>query len=90
MKRLVCVSAVLSALAIPLAVGQPPPPPGGGKVEAAGRRQPGGILGEQLGEYLTLEGTRAEGGKVGTRTLLVDTIGGKKLAKPIKPPKVTT
>src|SRR2546425_5049390 len=83
MKGFVCASAVLFALAIPLAVGKAPPPPGGGKVEAAGPRQPGGVLGDQLGEYLTVEGVRAEGGKVGTRTLLVDTVGGKKLAKPV-------
>jgi len=83
MKGLVCASAVLFALAIPLAVGQPPPPPGGGKAEAAGPRQPGGVLGGQLGEYLTVEGTRGDGGKAGTRTLLVDTVGGKRLATPV-------
>lgn len=88
MKRFVCsgvmgASAVLCLLAIPRAVGQPPPPSGGGKVVAVGPRQPGGVLGDQLGEYLTVEGVRAEGGKVGTRTLLVDKVGGKKLAKPV-------
>src|SRR5437764_4816354 len=79
----VCATAVLCALAIPLAIGQPPPRPGSAKVEAAGPRQPGGLLGRQLGAYLTVEGVQAEGGKVGTRTLLVDTIGGKRLDKPV-------
>jgi hypothetical protein len=54
-------------------------------VESTGPRQPSGVgvLGERLGAYLAIEGTRAERGKVGVRTLLVDAIGGKKLAKPV-------
>src|SRR5262249_41414187 len=40
-------------------------------------------LGYQLGKYLTIEGVRAEEGKVGSRTLLVDTVSGKKLDKPV-------
>lgn len=44
---------------------------------------PKGRLGHPLGTYLTIEGVRAEAGKVGTRTLLVDTINGKKLDRPI-------
>jgi hypothetical protein len=88
MKAFVCASAVLFALAVSIAVGQQSRQAGGGKVESVGARQPRqpsgvGILGERLGFYLTIEGTRAERGKVGTRTLLVDTVGGKKLAKPV-------
>lgn len=44
---------------------------------------PKGRLGHPLGTYLTIEGVRAEAGKVGTQTLLVDTINGKKLDEPI-------
>jgi hypothetical protein len=44
---------------------------------------PKGRLGHPLGTYLTIEGVRAEAGKVGTRTLLVDTVNGKKLDRPI-------
>ena len=44
---------------------------------------PKGRLGHPLGSYLTIEGLRAEAGKVGTQTLLVDTINGKKLNEPI-------
>ncbi len=42
-----------------------------------------GRLGYPLGTYLTIEGVRMEEGKVGTRTLLVDTINGQKLTEPI-------
>jgi hypothetical protein len=80
---IVCASAALGVLAVPLAVGQPPPAPGGRAVEAAGPREPGGVLGARLGEYLTVEGVRAEDGKVGTHTLVVDTVGGRKLARPV-------
>lgn len=44
---------------------------------------PKGKLGYRLGVYLTIEGIRMERGKVGTRTLLVDTVNGKKLETPI-------
>ena len=44
---------------------------------------PIGSLGYRLGDYLTVEGTRAEGAKVGIQTLLVDTVNGKKLRKQI-------
>jgi len=40
-------------------------------------------LGIYLGEYLTIEGVRAERGKVGKQTLIIDTVGGKKLDTPI-------
>lgn len=79
---MVCAGAALCATAISIAVGQPPVAPGGAKVEAVGPRQPGGYFGD-LGKYLTIEGGRAEGGKVETGTLLVDTVEGKKLDKPI-------
>jgi hypothetical protein len=44
---------------------------------------PFGSLGHPLGSYLTIEGVRVEKGKVGIRTLLVDTVNGKKLEKPV-------
>lgn len=44
---------------------------------------PMGRLGYKLGTYLTIEGIRAEKGKVGVRTLLVDTINGEKIDTPI-------
>ncbi len=47
-------------------------------------RQPGGLLSDQLGVYLTIEGLRAEGAKVETGTLLVDTVDGKKLKNPVR------
>ncbi|VTR94509.1 sigma-70 family rna polymerase sigma factor : RNA polymerase sigma factor, sigma-70 family OS=Singulisphaera acidiphila (strain ATCC BAA-1392 / DSM 18658 / VKM B-2454 / MOB10) GN=Sinac_0185 PE=4 SV=1: Sigma70_r2: Sigma70_r4_2 [Gemmata massiliana] len=46
-------------------------------------RQPGGVFRDWLGEYLTIEGTLYEGGKVEAGTLLVDTVNGKKLDKPV-------
>jgi RNA polymerase sigma factor (sigma-70 family) len=47
-----------------------------------GPRQPGGILGDQLGKYLIIEGVLAEGGKIESGTILVDTVDGKKLNTP--------
>jgi hypothetical protein len=62
---------------------QAPVAPRDGAVKAAGPRQPGGLLRDRLGEYLTIEGVLAAGGKIETGTLLVDTVDGKKLAKPV-------
>jgi hypothetical protein len=86
MKRFVysgiaCTGFVLCTMALPI-FAQPPVAPAGAKV-AVGPRQPGGLLRDQLGEYLTIEGVRAEGGKIETGTLLVDTVDGKKLDKPV-------
>ena len=44
---------------------------------------PIGRLGYRIGSYLTIEGVRAEQGKGGVRTLLVDTISGFKLNEPV-------
>ena len=51
--------------------------------QGGGSGIPMGRLGQPLGTYLTIEGVRMEEGKVGTRTLLVDTVHGKKLSSPI-------
>ncbi len=50
-----------------------------------GDRVPMGRLGRPIGSYLTIEGVRmgAEQGKVGTKTLLVDTVNGSELEQPI-------
>lgn len=45
-------------------------------------RQPVGYFGS-LGRYLTIEGAKAEGVKVPSNSLLVDTVNGTKLEKPI-------
>lgn len=58
--------------------GPPPSKPGYRTVEP-----PVGTLGYRIGSYLTIEGVRAEKGKVGVHTLLVDTISGYKLDKPV-------
>lgn len=58
--------------------GAPPFPPGDRNVEP-----PIGRLGYRIGTLLTIEGTRAEKGKVGTQTLAVDTVNGFKLAKAV-------
>jgi len=44
---------------------------------------PAGRLGFPLGTYLRIEGVRVDGPKYGGRTLLVDSINGKKLDTPI-------
>ncbi|HKA08586.1 MAG TPA: hypothetical protein VKD71_15110 [Gemmataceae bacterium] len=74
-------AAIVCLIAIPRATAEPTAP-GGGKVIAA-PPMPAGKLGTYLGEYLKIEGVRAEFGKVGKQTLIVDTVGGKKLDKPI-------
>ncbi|HEY8504817.1 MAG TPA: sigma-70 family RNA polymerase sigma factor [Gemmataceae bacterium] len=67
-----------------LPVKPPPAAPGAAKAEPVRPRPPGGILGDHLGVYMTIEGVRFEGrGKVETGTLLVDTVNGKKLEKPV-------
>jgi len=82
---LMWTGAAICALMTPHAIGQPTVGPGGGKVESSGPHTPGGKLGVALGEYVTIEGVRAEEGAfVGTRTLVADTVGGKKLDKSIR------
>ena len=44
---------------------------------------PSGRLGYPLGKYLTIEGMRAERGKVGVNTLLVDKVDGQNVSPPI-------
>lgn len=44
---------------------------------------PFGYMGYPLGTYLTIEGIRLEKGKVGTQTLLVDTVNGERLKQPV-------
>ena len=92
---LTCGGAALCAMAISIAVGQPPAGPGAApgtpsgavpdaaKVKSIRPRPPSGYFADQLGTYLTIEGVLAVGLKVETPALLVDTVGGKKLDKPI-------
>ena len=70
------------AAVMPLAPGQPLPPPNLGEADPAGPRGPRGIFGD-LGSYLTVEGVRINGTFTGNTTLLVDTVGGRKLPKPV-------
>jgi hypothetical protein len=84
-----CAGAVIGVSVAPFAVGQPQPqlpvaPPGGGKADLVERpRPPGGLLGDSIGEFLTIEGVKVEDGKPVERTLLVDTVDGKKLPKAV-------
>ncbi len=81
-----CLGVSVAALSWQLAFGQAPVARGGTNIESvrlAGARQPGGKLSDQIGVYRTIEGIRATGGKVETGTLLVDTVDGEKLEKPI-------
>lgn len=84
---LVCIGVSVAALSWQLTFGQPPGAPAGTTADPVRRygsgRQPGGKLNDHLGVYHTIEGIRATGGKVETGTLLVDTVDGKKLDKPI-------
>ena len=82
---IICAGGMLCALATSTAFGQPPHVPGrANAVVASGPRQPGGLLTDHTGKYLTIEGVKAEGGKLESNTLLVDTVDGKKLDKPVQ------
>ena len=48
-----------------------------------GETPPIGSMGGGIGTYLTIEGVRLDAGKTGNRTLLVDIVGGAKLANPV-------
>ncbi|MFO1042269.1 MAG: hypothetical protein U0941_10820 [Planctomycetaceae bacterium] len=78
----VCAAALLGALAVPFALGQPSVAPGGAQETLSRPCQPSGHFGD-LGRYLTIEGVRAEGVKIEHGTLLVDTVNGKKLDQPV-------
>lgn len=80
---IICAGLALVALTVPIAVGQLPVAPGGAISATVTARQPGGLLRDQLGTYLTIEGVKLEGGKVESSTLLVDTVDGNELDKPI-------
>jgi hypothetical protein len=77
----VWAAAIACMIANPRATAEPTSP-GGGKVIGPPPMPPA-KLGAYLGEYLTIEGVRAEVGKVGKQTLIVDKVGGKKLDEPI-------
>ncbi len=71
--------AALVAVLFALPAADPPPHPTGWKsVEA-----PIGMLGHRIGTYHSIAGVRDESGKVGDRSLLVDTIDGFRLEQPI-------
>ena len=66
MMKAACLITVLAVLSV--------------RVATADDDMPNGKFGFPLGTYLTIEGIRAEEGLVGTQTLIVDTINGKKLS----------
>ena len=74
----VCLICLVAGIAFLYWKNAPPLKPGLGDVEP-----PVGRLGYRIGTYLTIEGVREEEGKVGISTLLVDSIKGSKLGKPV-------
>lgn len=88
MKRHVCggvmlATTILCATVNPFAMAQIPSATNDAKAKTFRPYQPGGILRDQLGVYLTIEGVRTDAGKVESGTLLVDTVDGQLLQKPI-------
>jgi hypothetical protein len=76
--------SVAGLVTIPIVlVGQEHPAKGPRVPELRTGIVPIGSLGEPLGRYLEIEGTRVEGFKLGVRTLRVDTVNGRKLREPI-------
>lgn len=80
---LVLSTAALGALVFPIHAAQLPAAPDPAGAQTHRPLQPGGLLTDYVGVYLTIEGVRAEGGKVESNTLVVDTVNGKKLEKPV-------
>ena len=80
---IICVGTALVAMTVPVALGQRPVASDDGNTVTVKPRQPGGLLGDQLGTYLTIEGVKSEGVKEESGTLVVDTVNGQKLDKPI-------
>src|SRR5262245_1846028 len=79
MNTLLCAAALVACSPF---VGQKQQLPSPGPVSVI-RLWPTGVLGELIGEYMTIEGVRHDGMKTGTRSLLVDTVNGKRLARPV-------
>ena len=80
---IICAGIALVAMTIPVAFGQRPVASDDRNTVTVRPRQPGGLLGDQLGTYLTIEGVKSEGVKDESGTLVVDTVNGTKLDKPI-------
>ena len=83
---IVCVVTALFAISLAAAGAQRPIVPSDAQANPVRPRQPGGLLGDSLGTYITIEGVLYDGfqEKVESNTLLVDTVDGKKLAEPIQ------
>ncbi len=80
---IICAGTVLVAMTVPVALGQRPVASDDRNTVTVKPRQPGGLLDDQLGAYLTIEGIKSEGVKEESGTLVVDTVNGTKLEKPI-------
>ena len=75
------VLALLLALA-PLGCAGPPAQEQEQEQEQEESTLPAGRLGHPIGTYLRIEGVRAEHGKVGNRSLLVERVGERSLSSP--------
>jgi hypothetical protein len=78
MGKLMSCICIVATTCCGLLAGEPPFKPGNPTAET-----PVGLLGYRIGTYLTIEGIRAEEGKVGVSTLLVDKVGDYKLKEPV-------
>jgi hypothetical protein len=75
--------SVAGLATVPLVLVAQQPPTRFPRIELRNSIVPTGSLGQPLGRYLTVEGLRVEDGKVGVRTLRVDTVNGQKLREPV-------
>jgi hypothetical protein len=80
---IVCAGTALVAMTVSVALGQRPVASSDRNSVSVQPRQPGGFLDDQLGTYLTIEGVKSEGVKEESGTLVVDTVNGKQLDKPV-------
>ena len=82
-RTIMSLFSVAGLATVPLVLVAQQPPTRFPRIELRNSIVPTGSLGQPLGRYLTIAGLRVEEGKVGVRTLRVDTVNGQKLREPV-------
>lgn len=79
---LVALALVTAGCAAPAGSARSSTAPDAAQPDWAQPPVPMGLLGHRLGTYLTIEGVRAESGKVGARSMSVEAVNGRWLETP--------
>ena len=83
MKRQITIGVILMIAAVGIAASDRETSRDTPQRDIYGTPMPMGKLGHPIGTYMKIEGIRAERGKVGVNTLLVDNINGEKPDQPV-------